>query len=249
MRQSEIRKHVKSICLKANKAIHAFIKKGNQEKLHRFRTHVKKLRAVARLDELAAPNLYQSLKPLKKTYQLSGAIRERYLHLELGKTLKARRGFLAMQRYEMELAIKSLSRQKKRHDNRMDRAQRKLIERLKPVKGHDLSLFYEKELHKLGEQLSLFEDDNRLHDCRKRLKILLYNLPLVRHELTLPVNETYLEKVQTAIGDWHDNLLAAFNFPGLYQKTKGLYEAVKSVTANFYQQATTPVDIPLMQID
>jgi hypothetical protein len=65
----------------------------------------------------------------------------------------------------------------------------------------------------------------------------------------LPVNETYLEKVQTAIGDWHDNLLAGFNFPGLHQKTRGLYEAVKSVTANFYQQATTPVDIPLMQID
>lgn len=249
MHRGDIKKQAKGISRKANKALHSFIKKGDQEKLHRFRTHIKKLRAIAHLDELVTPNLYRALKPLKKTYRLSGAIRERYLHLELGKTVKARRGFLAMQRQEMEQAIDRLRHQKKRHDNRLGRAQRQLINRLKAIKGYDLSLFYEKELHNLAKQLSHFDDDNRLHDCRKRLKILLYNLPLVRHELTLPVNEAYLEKVQTAIGDWHDNLLAAFNFPGLRPKTGRLCEAVKSLTSNFYQQATTPVDVPLLQID
>ncbi|HWZ35072.1 MAG TPA: CHAD domain-containing protein [Mucilaginibacter sp.] len=249
MHQSEIRKYAKDICRKAGSALHAFIKKGDQEKLHRFRTHVKKLRAIARLDELAAPHLYQSLRPLKKTYRLSGTIRERYLHLELGKAVAARPGFLTTQQQEMELAIARLRHQKNRHDRRLHRAQKQLIKGLRPVKGQSLSIFYEKELHNLAQQLHLSESDDGLHDCRKRLKILLYNLPFVRHALTLPVNETYLDKVQTAIGDWHDNLLAELSFPGLQRKTKHLRKIVKSLTSNFYEQVTTPTDLPLLQID
>lgn len=249
MDERKIKRQVKGISQKAGSALHSFIKKGDQEKLHRFRTHIKKLRAIAHLDEQKAPLLYQTLKPLKKTYRLSGIIRERHLHLELGKTVKAKPGFLTAQQQEMEQAIKRLRYQKDRHDKRLRSAQKQLIKGLRPVDGHNLSLFYEKELHNLTEQLQHPDSNESLHDCRKRLKILLYNLPHVRHVLTLPVNEAYIDKVQTAIGDWHDNLLAGHNFPALRKKTKHLREEVNSLTSNFYEQATTPVDVPLLQID
>ena len=79
------------------------------------------------------------------------------------------------------------------------------------------------------------------HACRKRLKVLLYNLPLVKGIDGITVNEEYLNQVQTAIGDWHDHVLAAEQFPELEGRSDEMIKEVKILTENFYERATTVV--------
>jgi len=251
MDKSELKEQVKQTHHTARRSLRAFIKKGRQSKLHRFRTSVKKLRAIARLVEQTAhtPHLVRTLRPLRKTFKLSGAIRDSYLHLELGKRFEATPGYLAGERKTMRQANTVLHRNTKKHLDKLNQSKKKLRKALVAVADLDLTLFYESELRAIERQLAHPTDDDELHACRKRLKVLLYDLPLVRHVLDLPVNEGYLEEVQIAIGDWHDNLLAANNFPGLHQNTERMRETINNLTQNFYTRATTPVELPLPQID
>ena len=251
MNKSELKAQVKQTHHTAERSLRAFIKKGRQSKLHRFRTSVKKLRAIAWLVEQAAPapHLGRTLRPLRKTFKLSGAIRDSYLHLELGKRFEATPGYLVGEHKTMRRATTDLHRNTRKRFDKLNQSKKKLRKALISVADLDLTLFYENELRAIEKQLAHPTNDDALHACRKRLKVLLYDLPLVRHVLDLPVNENYLEEVQIAIGDWHDNLLAVSNFPGLKKKTESMREAVNNLTKDIYTRATTPVELPLPQID
>src|SRR4051812_8711302 len=65
-----------------------FIKKGEQESLHRFRTGVKKLRAFFTLAESVknGQGTLKSFKPVHKVFKLAGEIRNAYINTQLGKS-------------------------------------------------------------------------------------------------------------------------------------------------------------------
>ncbi|MBL4675583.1 MAG: CHAD domain-containing protein [Mucilaginibacter sp.] len=234
----------------AEHSLISFISSGEQKHLHRFRTGIKKLRALAALVEQAAPvkHLHDTLQPIKRTFRASSDIRDAHQYLQLAQE-EAVPEDLASKEKQMKKDAKVFRSEKRKHVKRLDKAKGALIKKLQPVKNFELNRFYDRELLAIGLGLQSAENDEQLHDGRKRLKVLLYDLPLVRHVLKLQISEDYLEQVQTALGDWHDNLLASEHFPALTRKTLEQRKDINALTADFYEKATSPVELPLQQID
>lgn len=236
--KSQIRKETKS----AKRALLGFMKKGDQDKLHKFRVGIKKLRAVASLIDTtdAKIEIRNELKPLKETYQLSGEVRDSHLHIELAKTLpEADKKYLSGEKRTLKKAARKLRKDRPHHFRMLRRAKTRFLKHIPKVKDKKVREFYEEELHGIAACLILSKEVEQIHGCRKRLKILLYNFPLAKGALGFPFNEDYLQQVQTAIGDWHDQVLAADQFPELKGKSQLMLKKVKTITKNFHARATT----------
>jgi CHAD domain-containing protein len=91
-----------------------------------------------------------------------------------------------------------------------------------------------------------------MHTNRKLIKILVYNHKLAGHALDgkIPFNVSYLDKLQEAIGKWHDNLLAEqlFSLPELNDKpivsrikrlNSGVKRNITRLADDFLRKATT----------
>jgi CHAD domain-containing protein len=242
MRKKKIKVNIKREGKLAKRSLRGFMSKGDQDKLHKFRVGIKKLRAVASLIEQTTTliGVRNELKAVKETYQLSGKIRDSYLHMELAKKVAVTdMAYLSKEKRVLKKTSRKLRKERPHHLKMLRRAKGRLLKRIPKVKGKNISQFYEMELRGIAGCLSSSTGVEQLHDCRKRLKVLLYNLPLMRIELKVPVNEEYLQQVQSAIGDWHDYVLAADQFPELGDKTKELRHEVETLTENFYDRATT----------
>jgi CHAD domain-containing protein len=244
MQKKEIKVQIKKESKLAKRSLRGFIKKGDQEKLHKFRVGIKKLRAVASLIEetTALIHVRNELKPVKETYQLSGKVRDSYLHVKLAKTLTVTdKDYFSNEILVMKKAARKLRKDQRHHLKMLRRAKGRLVKSIPRVKDKKVSQFYERELQGIGSCLSSSVEVEQMHGCRKRLKVLLYNLPLVVGTLDLTVNEDYIQRVQTAIGDWHDHVLATKQFPELGDKSEQMLQEVKTLTEDFYQRATTAV--------
>jgi CHAD domain-containing protein len=242
MRKKDIKIQVKSDAKSAKRALRGFMKNKDQDKLHQFRVSIKKLRAVASLIEQTTPlmALRRELKPVKATYQLSGQVRDSYLHVKLAKKMPgAVEKYIMDEKLVMKKATGKLRRNKSVHLKMLGRARRRLLKQIPKVQDKKVSEFYERELRSVAACLSTSNEMEQLHDCRKRLKVLLYNLPLVKGTLDFRVNDDYLQEVQRVIGDWHDYVLAAEQFPELSEKAAQLMQEVNIRTDNFYKRVTS----------
>jgi CHAD domain-containing protein len=241
MEKNKIKKMLKKEHRGIKRRLRGFVKNGDQNKLHQFRVGIKKLKAVATLIEetAGAGQLRKDLRPIKNTYQLSGKVRDSYLHIELGKNVGASSDFLSEEKSSLKKASRKLRKGRTHHLKTLRRSKKVMLKHARGAKNREINLFYMSELHAIHGCLNSSNEVEELHGCRKRLKVLIYNLPLVSSILKLPINEDYLQQVQTAIGDWHDNVLAAEQFPELNKNSKTLYRNAKQLVKDFYERATS----------
>ena len=246
MRKKEFKKKIVRAHKGAERSLRGFIKKGDQEQLHEFRVGIKKLRAVAALIEETAnaDDLRRDLKVVKETYQLSGRVRDSHLHIELANKVAASANYLKGEKSTLKKATRQLRKRRPHHLKMLRRSKRKMLKHVQGAKNKHIARFYQTELQGIGDCLANSTGVEELHSCRKRLKVLIYNYPLVSQAVDLHINEAYLQQVQAAIGDWHDNLLAAEQFPELSENSQTLFEQVKQVAENFYERATTRAEAP-----
>jgi len=93
-----------------------------------------------------------------------------------------------------------------------------------------------------------------MHTNRKLIKILVYNHKLADKALngSVPFNTVYLDKLQAAIGEWHDNIIAAqlFSTPELNdkpvvtkinRKNASVKRTITLMTDDFLKKAMSPV--------
>ena len=241
MQKKEVKKKIGRAHKGAERSLRGFIKKGDQEQLHQFRVGIKKLRAVAALIEetAKADELRRDLKAIKGTYQLSGRVRDSHLHIELAGKVAASANYLKDEKATLKKATRKLRRRCPHHLKMLRRSKRRMLKHVQGAKNKHVALFYQTELKGIGECLSTSTGVEELHSCRKRLKVLIYNYPLASQAVDLKINEDYLQQVQAAIGDWHDNVLAAEQFPELTNNSQALFEQIKQAAENFYERATT----------
>lgn len=241
MEKKEIKSQIRKESKSAKRALQGFMRKRDQDKLHKFRVCIKKLRAVAALIDTtdAKMEIRKELKPVKQTYQLSGEVRDSYLHIELAKTLPdADKKYLSGEKDTLKRAARKLRKGRPQHFRMLRRAKAGFLKHVPKLKDKEVREFYEKELHGIAECLIASKKVEQIHGCRKRLKVLLYNFPLAKGTLGFSFNEDYLQQVQTAIGDWHDQVLAAQQFPELKGKSQLMLKKVKTITKNFHARAT-----------
>jgi len=228
----------------------SYLKKGEQEDLHRFRVQVKKLRAFSTLSDSLLPHSHMNKKfrSVKKIFKEAGKLRNTYIKLKLTNEPGARK------RTSRDLTVEKCSTnfrlKTRRYLKKAQSVYRRLKRNIKPLKDSSVYHFYQDQLQQIAGTLAPIQFNEKLHECRKRIKVLLYNYQVVQTTLGLTLNEDYLKQVQEAIGNWHDYSLSLTGGPSLDHTTntavnvlsepqQKLKEEIINLTHNFYHRATT----------
>ncbi|MDP9080760.1 MAG: CHAD domain-containing protein [Bacteroidota bacterium] len=216
-------------CLKS------YLKKGEQEELHKFRVQVKKLQALLILSDQTRHHakLIPCFKPVKKVFKRAGELRNVYIA-----------GELTQRHQPADKAAQSFRLVVDKHLKGIKKVRHELKTKIKPIRNKQIRLFYENQLRQIARDLAAQSSAEYLHTCRKRLKVLLYNYQAVRRVLAIGLDTTYLNQVQDTIGKWHDQSLTvglpdndAAIVDQLEEQQCLLKTAIEELTNNFYYRA------------
>lgn len=243
-------------------SLKSYLKKEEQADLHRFRVQVKKIRAFLTLSDSTEhhPKLTKYFTPVKRVFKKAGEIRNAYINQELGKTHQIGNSSFMSNQYELQRsASKKFKSKKSEYLEKLKKAHKAIKDRIRSISNVHISLFYQNQLHQIAGYLNELKFNDDLHANRKQVKILLYNHKLTHTTLNLSFNEPYMEQVQTAIGNWHDHILAMELFSNhqandkvitarLQKQHTKLKNQITNITKDFYNRATTAVDLPVEQL-
>ena len=243
-------------------SLELYLSNEQPEDLHHFRVQVKKLRAFFILSDSTKhhPQLAKHFLPVRKIFKQAGEIRNAYINLELAKAYQIdNQEFLNSQQLLFEEANKKFKANASRYLKKLKDSHQTLKRKIKPISDWHINQFYLHQLHTIASLLTIPEFDDRLHDSRKQIKVLIHNHKIAHTALHTGINGDYLDQVQTAIGDWHDNVLAAELFAGdkaksnialnkLKKQLVKLKNKVTDIITDFYNRATIVVDLPVEQI-
>jgi len=234
--------------------LEAFIKTGDQEKMHQFRVFVKKIRAfLVLVDEaLEQTALSKEFKPVKKIFKHGGKIREAYINLQLGAHYDLQNEeFNLKQVNDMDKEILSFKQNAKKYLKTVRQVHDDLEGTLQEIEDNRIYEFYQNRLGQIAIILDKHEFTEELHDCRKQIKTLVYNRKIAGKALdgNLTLNNDYLDKLQDRIGSWHDTIVAIqlFSAPELNVKpvvTKikrqntRIRKSINELSTDFFSRAT-----------
>jgi len=239
-----------------------FIKTGNQENLHHFRTGVKKLRAFFTLTESIKQDhtTTKLIKPVRQIFKQAGELRNAYINIQLGNSQQTMQmDFIHAQEQLMDTLTVQFKAQGPHYLATLRKVRRRVKKRIPKLKNLHIGLYYQQQLENIAAGLLTHGFAEDLHTCRKQIKMLIYNYNLVKPNLDRPFNEDYLEQVQNAVGNWHDNnvtveLFAAEATHGettvasLKKQAVQLKRQVTKLLKGFYDRATTVTELPLEQL-
>jgi CHAD domain-containing protein len=179
-------------------------------KLHELRLHSKKAKAITSFlqESLGKKNKY-SITELKELFHCAGNIRTAQLNLETIKLAAINNdAFEKCQQSIIDNEAKELATRKIGYKEQINKLGKRLYTNLHDVSNKATISFYHINLRSLRDNL-LVIDENRLHDNRKIIKKLLYNLKLLPASVAkkINVNKDYLDNLQDLIGRWHDTLI------------------------------------------
>jgi CHAD domain-containing protein len=232
----------------------AFLENGDQEELHKFRVQIKKLRAMLNLIEHTShkQRLLKKFKPVRKIFKYAGHIRDAHTNLLLGDRYKLKNEvFETGQQKIITDGIVEFQLHGKKYLKNLKNSYKLLKKQLPKVGDDAITDFYKNQLEDISIKLQASNFDDEMHDNRKLIKILVYNQRLAGSALdgSLHLNAEYLDKLQKAIGDWHDNIVAAklFSTPELNdlpvvkkinKKNAGVRLNITKLADNFFKKAT-----------
>jgi CHAD domain-containing protein len=242
-----------------NAQLKAFLETGDQEALHKFRVQIKKLRAMLLLFDNTSkePSLLKNFKPVRKIFKYAGNIRNAHVNLELSERYQLKNElFESGQQRIIEEGTTEFKIKGAAFFKDIKSAHKKLKKHLHGVDNKLIAGYYQKQLHEISTNLAVSGFNEDMHTNRKLIKILVYNHKIAGGSLngSISCNVAYLDKLQEAIGKWHDNLLAEelFSLPELNDKpivTKirklnaGFKRKIANLADDFLKKATTIDDI------
>jgi CHAD domain-containing protein len=241
-----------------------FVQSSEAEAIHQLRVCMKKLRAVYRFLSVVHPSK-KLTKSYKKKFRLlfaaAGAIREKQLmkqrltHLNADVLIATSSSFTdadeGMEQFKVHAA---------HHEEFISSFTHRLLELADKVKEDDLLRYCITLREQLFQNMKLSAQDN-WHELRKQIKQLLYSyhwmLPLQQIKLIRVQQMQALNRLQEAIGNWHDlidfkqwldeeafyfssdkQVLASFKkvWKHLQQEIKKAEEKVKPAFMNIHQR-------------
>jgi CHAD domain-containing protein len=182
----------------------------DKDKLHELRLHAKKAGAITSFlqESLGKKNKY-SIKELKNLFHCAGNIRTAQLNLETIKiTAINNDAFEQKQQLIIDDQAKELTAGTKEYNWLISKLKKRLNKSLDNISNKAALSFYHTNLKWLRDNLQVIEE-TRLHDNRKIIKKLLYNLNLLPASTAkkINVNKKYLDNFQDLIGKWHDTVI------------------------------------------
>ncbi len=190
-----------------------YLKTGDAEQLHALRVEVKKLRAMLILLKTVThrKHLLKMFRPARKLFKQAGDIRSAQINLQLADEFNLHNA--EFNEHQQQLVKRHAERFKMKAPKmlkRLKRAHRLIKPRLPQVSGKSVADFYNKQLKQIAGSLAVPHFDDELHNCRKQLKVLMYNYKLTADAIAkyIKLNEQYVDDLQSNIGEWHDKALA-----------------------------------------
>jgi CHAD domain-containing protein len=243
-------------------SLKSYLKKEQQEDLHRFRVQIKKLRAFIILSDSDEQHLKLAghFKPVRKIFKQAGEIRNAYMNQKLGESQQIHNDEFINSQHQLQIkAGREFKSKKVRFLKRLKDVQHVLKRKIQPISDLHINLFYQIQLEQIAVFFAKIKFNEQLHDCRKQVKILVYNYKLTQPVLDMGFNEEYLKQLQAVIGDWHDHVLAIELFSSdevkdnaavinLKKQDGKLKSNITAITKDFYNRATTVVDVPIEQV-
>jgi CHAD domain-containing protein len=225
MKKKKARKYFKKEWKVMVAHLNTYLKTTNQEELHQFRVQVKKLRALLVLLDLRDRHkkLVRCFKPVKKVFKVAGKLRDAYIS---GGLTNKKTDDEVLQNFQL-IAV--------RYKNNIRKTRRDLKSELRPIKNKTLRQFYSSQLRLIADALAAQPSSQQLHNCRKLIKVLLYNYPLVHNGLMLDLDTAYLDQMQEMIGNWHDQLMAG-------TLTDSAVNATNQLAHDFYRRSVRQPD-------
>jgi CHAD domain-containing protein len=255
MKKKEEEKYLDKEWMEMNARLKAFLETGDQEALHKFRVQIKKLRAMLQLFESTSKEsgLLKNFKPVRQIFKHAGNIRDAHTNLELSERYKLKNDlFETSQQKIIEEGTVEFQNKGEEFLKDIKTARKKLKKQLHKVNDSQIAAYYKSQLEQIATNLTVSGFTEDMHTNRKLIKILVYNHKLAGRALDgkIPFNIDYLDKLQEAIGKWHDNLLAEelFSLPELNDKpivTKikrlnaGVKRSITNLADDFLKKATT----------
>ena len=235
--------------------LEAFLASGDQEELHQFRVQIKKLNAMLTLFERASRQhgLLKNFKPVRKIFKHAGHIRDAHTNLQLSASFGVNNNaFQASQQQIIEQGTSDFRQRGKKYLKNIKISYKHLKKQLKQIDNCAIEAYYKRQLEQIAEALETPKFTDEMHANRKLIKILVYNHKLANKALggALRFNTEYLDRLQSRLGEWHDNVVAAqlFASPELNDKpvvtlinkiNAGVKRTIKSLVTDFRKKATT----------
>ena len=258
MKKKEEEKYLDKEWVEMNIRLKSFLETGDQEDLHKFRVQIKKLRAMLLLFENGSKEdgLLKNFKPVRKIFKYAGNIRDAHTNLQLGELYKLKNElFESSQQKIIEEGTAEFRDKGDEFIRDIKAVYKKLKKQLQKVDDREIAAYYKTQLEQIGANFAVLGFTEDMHTNRKLIKILVYNHKLAGDALNGRVlfNVSYLDKLQEAIGKWHDNLLAEqlFSLPELNDKpivnkikrlNSGVKRNIAALSRNFLKKATTVED-------
>ena len=258
MKKSEGLKYFNKVWDQMNLHLKNYLETGDQEELHGFRVQIKKLKAFIIMLEKAetGPQLTKLFKPVIKVFKSAGHLREAYINLKLTERYKIKNEtFENGQNQIITEGLESFRSQSDKILKNIKEVYKVLIKNLPKVKNSIVIEFYNSQLNELDLQLQSLNFTEDMHQNRKLIKLLVYNYKLAEPVLNqqMMLNAEYLEKLQAAIGDWHDNLVAAQLFSSesvndphivkvINRKNSTVKKNIRNLASEFIKKATLAGD-------
>ena len=181
----------------------------DEEELHLLRVDVKKLKAVVFLLRYLYPGNRNYVKGLKHAYKQAGSIRTAHVNQKtLDKLQSVDSHFQQKQQAIILTESQSFCQLIKHYNGCIEKVEEDMTSQFMNIKNQDVKSFFYSSIQKLSLFFAASPlDENGLHDARKEIKSLLYIGALIPATLLnrIGVNLLFLDKLQHAIGQWHDD--------------------------------------------
>jgi len=259
MTEKEAEKYLEKEWKEMNAHLKFFLEKGGQEDLHQFRVQIKKLRAMLSLIEGTSrqTGLLRDFKPVRKIFKYAGRIRDAHINLQLSERYDLKNEvFKAGQQKIIEEGTSAFRSGGEKYIRNIKDSYRRLKKQLPKVDDNSIADFYKNQLAQIAGKLAHSNFNEEMHDNRKLIKVLVYNHKFADKAIngSLHLNSDYLDKLQSAIGEWHDNVVAAQLFASpelndqpvvvkINKKNASVKRRITTLADDFIKKATAPHEL------
>lgn len=202
------------------KHFYAFTENKDLEELHQMRVEIKKIDAMIWLEKKCSNSagISEKLILFKKIFEHAGEIRAAQINLQLiSKYKKIDKKYLNFQRRIITSETKHFCEISNAYKNQLTTSKQIIVKSFVDIKNKYIRHLYLKQIKRIARLLSEQNRSAQLHECRKKIKRLLYINEFLQKSLKnkLRMNIHYSQKLEDIIGKWHD-LIATL---GLLKKT------------------------------